>query len=291
MPMYTNLNPRTMGMNHHPYETLRDAAQRNGFQALEVPAHAFGSVEKAREEGKKLADLGMKWGLMMAPCDMFRVGDEEFQTALEQWARWLERARAAGCTRAYNHLWPGSDVRDYEENFEWYHNRLRKIYHIMKENGIQYGMEYQGLPTIRHTFKYKFIDNLAGAMALADSVSREIGFVFDCIHWYTSEGGNNDLYLCLQNMDRVVNLHLDDAYTGASTSDFIFKERAMPNENGIIDSTRLVRLFHEKGYEGPVIVEPMSPTTDRYEKMDLDEAMKEAAHCLNLILQEAGVFK
>lgn len=64
----------------------------------------------------------------------------------------------------------------------------------------------------------------------------------------------------------------------------------MPNENGIIDSTDIVKRFHERGYDGPVIVEPMSPTTDRFEKMDLDEAVKEAAHCLDRIFKEAGVF-
>ena len=104
--MYANLNPRTMGMNKYSFEEVLGAAHRNGFQGIEVPAHAFGSVEAAREQGKRLADMGMRWGLMMAPCDMFKVSDEEFETALDQWARWLERAKAAGCDKAYNHLWP-----------------------------------------------------------------------------------------------------------------------------------------------------------------------------------------
>ncbi|MDO4475172.1 MAG: sugar phosphate isomerase/epimerase [Lachnospiraceae bacterium] len=288
--MYMNLNPRTMGMNKYSFEEVLGAAHKAGWQGIEVPAHAFGSLENAREQGKRLADMGMRFGLMMAPCDMFKVDDPTFEEALAQWARWLERAKAAGCDSAYNHLWPGSDDRDYSENFEWYHNRLKKIHHIMKENGIRYGLEYQGLPTINHTFRYPFICNLAGAMALADSVSHDIGFVFDCIHWHTSGGGNNDLYLFLNNIDRVVNLHLDDAFVGESTSDFIFKERAMPNETGVIDSTAIVRAFHEKGYDGPVIVEPMAPTTVRYENMDLNEAAKEAALCLARILKEGGVF-
>ncbi len=288
--MYANLNPRTMGLNQYSFEEVLKAACKNGFKGIEVPVHAFGSVENAKEQGKRLEDMGMRWGLMMAPCDMFKVSDGEFAGALDQWARWLERARAAGCDRAYNHLWPGSDEKDYEENFEWYHNRLEKIFRIMKENGFRYGLEYQGIRTINHEFKYPFVCNLAGAMALADSVSHEIGFVFDCIHWYTSGGGSNDLYLFLNNIDRVVNLHLDDVYTGDSKSGFIFRERAMPNENGIIDSTVIVRAFYERGYDGPVIVEPMSPTTDRYEKMDLNEAVKEAALCLNYIFKEAGVF-
>lgn len=288
--MYANLNPRTMGLNQYSFEEVLKAACKNGFKGIEVPVHAFGSVENAKEQGKRLEDMGMRWGLMMAPCDMFKVSDGEFAGALDQWARWLERARAAGCDRAYNHLWPGSDEKDYEENFEWYHNRLEKIFRIMKENGFRYGLEYQGIRTINHEFKYPFVCNLAGAMALADSVSHEIGFVFDCIHWYTSGGGSNDLYLFLNNIDRVVNLHLDDVYTGDSKSGFIFRERAMPNENGIIDSTVIVRAFYERGYDGPVIVEPMSPTTDRYEKMDLNEAVKEASLCLNYIFKEAGVF-
>jgi len=288
--MYANLNPRTMGLNQYSFEELLKAAHKNGFKGIEVPAHAFGSVENAKEQGKRLENMGMRWGLMMAPCDMFKVSDEEFVRALDQWAKWLERARAAGCDRAYNHLWPGSDEKDFEENFEWYHNRLEKIFRIMKENGFRYGLEYQGLETINHKFKYPFVCNLAGAMALADSVSHEIGFVFDCIHWYTSGGGNHDLYLFLNNTDRVINLHLDDVYTGVSKSGFIFRERAMPNESGIIDSTGIVQAFYERGYDGPVIVEPMSPTTDRYEKMDLNEAVKEAALCLSYIFKEAGVF-
>ncbi|MBS6397653.1 MAG: sugar phosphate isomerase/epimerase [Clostridiales bacterium] len=288
--MYANLNPRTMGMNHHSYEELLAAAHKNGFRGIEVPAHAFGSVERAKEEGKRLTNLGMKWGLMMAPCDMYKVCDEEFEQAVEQWARWLERARAAGCTRAYNHFWPGADDRCFEENFEWHHKRLKKIFHIMKENGIQYGLEFMGAQTVRDQFRYPFIRNLSGTMALADSVSHEIGFVFDGIHWYTSGAKEEDLYLCLQNMGRIVNLHLDDAYPGRTAAEQYDRERAMPNESGVIDSTRIVRLFRKYGYEGPVIVEPMSPTTDRYEKMDLNEAVREAALCLEHIFKEAGVF-
>ena len=36
--MYTNLNPRTMGLNHHSFETLLDAAYISGFGGIEVPA-------------------------------------------------------------------------------------------------------------------------------------------------------------------------------------------------------------------------------------------------------------
>lgn len=32
--MYTNLNPRTMGLNHHPYENLLAAAGKCGFGGI-----------------------------------------------------------------------------------------------------------------------------------------------------------------------------------------------------------------------------------------------------------------
>lgn len=289
--MYTNLNPRTMGLNHHSYEKLLEAVHKYGFGGIEVPAHGFGSEEKAKEAGQILESYGMKWGLMMAPCDMFLAGDKEFDDALDQWDRWLSRARAAGCTRAYNHFWPGADERGYEENFEWHHKRLKKIYHIMKKNGFQYGLEFMGARTVCSRFKYPFIRTISGTMALADSVSHEIGFVFDCIHWYTSGAKMDDLYLYLNHMDRVVNLHLDDAYPGRGPDEQIDRERAMPNQSGIVDSTEIVRLFHERGYEGPVIVEPMAPATLRFESMELEKAVQEASLCLNGILQEAGVFR
>ncbi|MEY8351974.1 sugar phosphate isomerase/epimerase [Lachnospiraceae bacterium 54-53] len=288
--MYTNLNPRTMGLNHHSFEDLLKAAQIVGFGGIEVPAHAFGSVEKARLAGERLKRCGMKWGLMMAPCDMYRVSDGEFEAGLKQWGRWLERARAAGCTRAYNHIWPGSDTRDYEENFEWHHDRLKKIFHVMKESGIRYGLEFMGAKTVCDRFQYPFIRTISGTMALADSVSREIGFVFDGIHWYTSGAKMDDLFLYLNNIQRVVNLHLDDAYPGRSPEEQLDRERGMPGTSGIIDSVKIVKAFHEKGYDGPVIVEPMSPATDRYESMKLEDAAEEASQCLHEILKEAGVF-
>ena len=133
-----------------------------------------------------MESLGLRWGLMMTPCDMFKVPDDEFETGLEQWARWLERARAAGCTRAYNHFWPGSDERPFDENFEWHHKRLTKIWHVMEETGMQYGLEFMGAQTVCDQFKHPFIRSLCGTIALADSVSEKIGIVFDGIHWYTS---------------------------------------------------------------------------------------------------------
>ena len=55
----------------------------------------------------------------------------------------------------------------------------------MKENGFQYGLEFMGARTVCSKFRYPFIRTISGTMALADSVSREIGLyltVFTGIH-------------------------------------------------------------------------------------------------------------
>ena len=81
-------------------------------------------------------------------------------------------------------------------------------------------------------------------------MSEKISIVFDGIHWYTSGARNDDLYWALGHIDRVVNLHLDDASPFKTALEQWDRERALPNTTGAIDSTRIVKMFHERGYEG-----------------------------------------
>lgn len=287
--MYTNLNPRTMGLNSYGFEELLGAASRQGFQGIEVPAGAFGTPGAAREAGKRLAGLGMRWGLIMAPCDLYKVPDDEFEAGLRLFGQWASLAREAGCERAYNHIWPGSDTRGYDENFEWHSKRLRAVFHVLDDCGLKYGLEFMGAKTVRDGFAHPFIHSLAGTMALADSVDRRIGFVFDTIHWYTSGMRLDDLWLATRNPGRIVNLHLNDAYPGRSPAEQIDAERAMPMESGVVDAALVVSELAKAGYDGPVIVEPMKPTTLRYSGMSLDLAVAEAAANLARVFEAASL--
>ncbi|GHT86035.1 sugar phosphate isomerase [Bacteroidia bacterium] len=285
--MYTNFNPRTMGLNQYSYEKQLVAAGQAGFKGIEVPAGAFGTPEKARFEKEKLDRMGMRFGLIMAPCDLYKVTDQEFETALKEFDQWAHLARIAGCERAYNHIWSGSNDRDYEENFEWHIRRLTLIYRVLRDNGIRYGLEFMGAQTIREQFIYEFVCSLMGVVSLTREVSSEIGFVFDTIHWYTSGSRKDDLYYAAKHPGQIINLHLCDA--NASREKQIDAERGMPMENGIINSVEIVKLLGENGYDGPVIIEPMKPTTTRYETMPLEAAASEAISCLHAIFDAAGV--
>lgn len=278
-----------MGLNKYTYDELVPVAEKYGFEGIEMPAGAFDTIERARDAGYRLAGRGMKWGLIMAPCDLYRVDDQAFAEGLKTFAQWAERAQAAGCTRAYNHIWPGSNEREYEQNFSWHTARLRAVNHVLRENGIRYGLEFMGPQTVRDSFRFPFIHSQSGIMALASAVDNQIGFVFDTIHWYGSGSRLDDLYFAANNTDRIINLHLNDAnpkYTRETQQDH---ERGLPMEHGIIDAVHVLKLIHRGGYNGPVIIEPMKPATDLYEKMPLEEAVASAGACLSSVLKQAGV--
>ena len=287
--MYTNLNPRTMGMNHHPFETLLDAACRSGFRGIEVPAGAFDTDEAARDARQRMEDLGMRFGLIMAPADMYKIPDEDFDKAAVEFGRWAHRAALAGCSRAYNHVWPGSDSCPYWENFDWHVRRASKIYSLLQAEGILYGLEFMGAETVQKQFKYPFIHSLMGIISLAEAVSPEVGFVFDTIHWYTSGSREDDLYYALRHAEHVVNLHLSCADASRSRAEQNDHRRALPGENNTIDCAAILKLFAEAGYDGPVIMEPMAPATERYSTMTALDAAMEAAECLHRVFDAAGV--
>lgn len=287
--MYTNLNPRTMGMNHHPFPVLLDAAHASGFRGIEVPAGTFGTDEAAAQARTRMEDLGMRFGLIMAPTDMYKIPDSEFDSRVTEFGQWAHRAELAGCSRAYNHIWAGSDQFPYEENLTWHQERLSKIYHVLREEGILYGLEFMGAKTVRDSFRYPFIHSLMGILNLADSVSPEIGFVFDTIHWYTSGSRDDDLYFALSHLDRMVNLHLCCADSSRSREEQDDHQRALPGENDTIDCARILRLFDRAGYNGPMIMEPMDPTVTRYSKMTALDAAKDAIACLHRVMAQAGV--
>lgn len=278
-----------MGLNHHKFDDLLSAASQNGFKGIEVPAGAFETKKAAHEASKRMADLGMHFGLIMAPADMYRVNENAFKDALSTWNRWAELARVAGCTRAYNHIWPGNNERSYDENFEWHFRRLSDVYKMLNGHGIHYGLEFMGPKLVRDKFKFEFIHSLMGILTLTQAVDSRIGFVFDTFHWYCSGSNPEDLNYVIHHTGQIVNLHLADPNKCLSREMQLDDQRALPHEKGIIDVVEILKKLSDKGYNGPVIIEPMKPTTERYAAMPLQDASKDAIQCLHSLFSAAGL--
>jgi len=87
----------------------------------------------------------------------------------------------------------------------------------------------------------------------------------------------DDLYIAAANTDKMICLHINDAIAGigrGAQKDLI---RAMPMSTGVIDSAKIYKLFLDKGFTGPMLLEPILPAYGRFEKMIPEEVVIEVA--------------
>lgn len=295
--MYTDLNPKHIGLSefmkpywNYEFREILDLAEKYGWDAIDAPMGVFDTVENAKEMGKLVAAKGMKWGLFPYPCDMYAVDDETFIEGLDTLKEWSERAEAAGIERLYNHIWPGSNTLEYERNFEKHLQRCNQIARICSDYGIKYGLEFIGQRIERMNFKYDFIHNITGVLALAHACDYWVGIVFDTIHWYSSGAKIDDLYLICENTDLIVNFHVNDAGAGIKRSeDQDCYIRGIPMQYGTIDSAMITRMLNKAGYDGPVMLEVMNPAWTEWHDGGLEYAVKESLAALKNMFKLGGI--
>lgn len=286
--MFANLNPGTVGLGKAAFRTLVAAAPRYEFEGIDFPTKNVRSVAEARELRRLIEDVGLRWGLFSLPCDFLRVDDERFEQGLAELETMLPWVEAAGCERAYNHVWPGSNERDWEENYAWHVERLARLNGRLLDAGVRLGIEFIGPKTLQDTFRFPFIRSASAAAALADSVGAGLGIVVDCFHWYTSGETLDQLREALAGR-RVVNVHVNDATAGRSRDEQLDLERRMPLETGLVDAPGILRLLDKWGYEGPVIAEPFNPHRARFAELPVEDVLAEVGSRLATLFFAAGV--
>ncbi|WP_072524588.1 TIM barrel protein [Clostridium sp. Marseille-P3244] len=245
-----------------------------------APTEELLEDENAATEARKLLDdLGLKWGLLPMPMDSYweNTTDEMFREGLAKLQIWAKNAEKMGVTLAYNHIFPGSNVREFQENFEWHINRITQVYNILSAYGIHYGLEFLGPWDLFCSFRNPFMRTIAGVLSLADSISNEIGFLFDTFHWSCMGARREDLMYAAVHNDRMVCFHINDGIAGRKMFEQKDLTRAMPMTTGVIDSVTPWKLFRDYGYDGPVLCEPIKPTYERFAKMSPEEVVSEIA--------------
>lgn len=283
--MYINLNPFTIGINDLSFNNLVNLAQKYGFGGVEFLPQQFPSVKQAKEAGDLMKKLNLQWGLFPLPCDFSNVSDEEFEEGIAKLKKVLPLVKAAGCKRAYNHIWPGSNLRPYEENFKWHVEKLKILVELLGSYDVKLGLEFIGAKTLRDSFKYSFIFNIHQALELADAVSPDLGIIIDCFHLYTSGGLAEDV-LAVGTGDRIVNVHANDAYPGRAREEQQDLERQLPMSSGIIDIEGIFKVLKELKYSGPVICEPFHPTVGRFQGMADEEVVIEVSKVMKELLSK-----
>jgi len=274
--MYMNLCPQTVGMGNASFRELVSLANKHGFEGIDLPTHEVTTISQAEQAAEEIKAAGLNWGLFSLPMDYLQGDDTSFAEGLVRLEGILPTVKAAGCTRAYNHVWPGSNTMEFKENFKWHVERLKKLTDLLGRYNVRLGLEFIGPKTLRDSFKYPFIYSLVQVAELAEAVSPDLGLVIDCFHWYTSGGTLDDLRDSLTGR-HIVNVHVNDAVFGRTREEQLDLERAMPLSTGIIDAVGVVKILRALKYDGPVICEPFNPTIGRLKALPNEQAAGEVA--------------
>lgn len=269
-------------------ETVAKYLQKHHIPGIGVPATVLDTEERAREAKDIIDRYGLRWGLMPTPADMYAesLGDAEFAAALEILERWTDHAQKIGVKYAYNHIHPGSNTRQYEENFAWYVNRISAVNTIFKRKGIFYGLEFVGPVHLQHSFRYPFIHDLRGAVELADASAGRPGIVFDTYHWFTGGGTQDDVLWMARNIERLTAVHVNDGIAGLAREEQRDDLRAMPMTTGVINSAAVLAEFCSAGYRGPVLCEPMNPAYQKFASMQTGLVVQELADAYRNLLEK-----
>ncbi len=276
--MIKSLEASMLNLPYSPAE-LAPLCAKHGIEAVGCTRDLLGDEKKALEADKLVKDLGLKWGLMQMPADFYHwdLDDEAFEKALVTLAKEAAVAEKIGATHAYNHVW-SSGPREFDENFAWHVERVRRITEILSDHGVHYGLEFLGPHELRTWQKHEFVHSLAGVLAIADAAGGKAGIAFDTFHWYTSTNGCMDDVLYMANhTERLVALHMNDAVIGRTFDQQKDMERRLPMETGIINTNDILKRFKATPNNALYMIEPFEPARTRFHDMAAADAVAEAA--------------
>ncbi len=287
--MFKCLSPGAIGIRGLSLPEAIELAQRAGFEGLDFSireaatlAEAHG-VDYVRDLFERAGVRPGNWGLPVA-----WNRDDQWEQDLEGLPRLAELARDLGCPRTATWCPPGSDERDFEENFAWHVERFRPIAEILNAYGCRFGIEFIGPKTSRTPYKYPFIYTLEGMMELAEAIGTgNMGLLLDAWHLYTSGGSVDDLDK-ITARDIVV-VHVNDAPAGVARDAQIDHVRCLPMETGVIDLAALMRKLDAMGYDGPVIPEPFSQRINTIASQDALRAAQLTAEAMDGLWQAGGL--
>jgi sugar phosphate isomerase/epimerase len=253
--MFRNLAPSAVGISADFDECLA-VAQRHGFRGIDLP---LGEPElTADPEGyaEKVKEAGLQWGAFGLPLD-FRGEEAAYVTGLDMLKVEAPVAKRAGCKRCITWIMPAHNKLDFGANFDQHVARLKPVAQVLADNGIRFGVEFVGTPTIRKAYKFPFVHDTAGILELAAAIGHDTGVLLDSFHWYTSGGKREDITRKLRG--KIVYVHVNDAISGRGPDEQIDSERALPGATGVIDIATFLGCLRQAGYDGPVAAEPFMP--------------------------------
>ena len=251
--MYKALSPECIG---HPI-TLQEAAPaaaQAGFEGmwLDLRVDCALGAQKTRT---LLRQHGLRGSGFSLPFD-FRHDTASYEAGLNAFREQVAFAEAVGLDRCITYIVPGSDERDFTENFQMHRERLRAISEMLQAHGVRFGLEFIGVPKALRNARYPFVHNLDGLLELISAINLDnVGLLMDVYHWELA-GHSYEDFRKIPDASWVVLAHIMDAPAGVPPEEQEDLIRALPGSTGVLDIDSFFRSLQELGYDGPVLPEP-----------------------------------
>jgi sugar phosphate isomerase/epimerase len=264
-----NLVCGMIGVSAKTQAEVNALAARHGFESVEargeeLAAMNAGSLATLRED---MAAKKIVFGAAGLPNGM-RADSATFDDDIRKLPALAAGLQRAGVTRLSTWISPGSDTHTYLQNFKRHVARVGEIARICDGEGVRFGLEYIGTPTLRRKPRHGFIHSMAEARELfAEIPFTNVGFVLDTWHWFTALEGEAELLSVKPH--EIVTVDLNDAPAGVPLLDQLDNQRELPATTGVIDIATFVTALVTMGYDGPARAEPFNATLNA---MENDEA-------------------
>ena len=265
--MFPSFNARAVGLTMTAAETIEVAA-RAGFAGVDLLVRdLLAAGEDPRGLRRRMDDLGLRGGAFPMPV-AWRGDEAAFRRDLADLPRLLDAAATLGLRRtatwvmpdipeAFAHL--GSDAR--AATIDFHVERLSAIAAALAPYEMRMGLEALGVARIRSGRTPVFLTRLGDLGPVLEPLASSfagVGLLLDTFHLYAS---SESLESALgRGVGSIVWVHVADLPPGTPPDPGLVEdhERGLPGENGAIDNAGILRVLHERGYEGPVTAEPMA---------------------------------
>ncbi len=258
-----------------------DAAQpvaRHGYEGyfFDAGQDFTGSPLQTREllEQYRLKPAG--FGL---PVE-YRKGEKEYEEGMARLPAFLKFAQAIGVKGCVTWIFPFHDSLDYQENFELHRKRLTPAAQMLKDHGMDFGMEFIGPKKLRRNVNFEFIHDLDGMLELCDALGTgNCGILLDAWHWHMA-GQQFEDFKKLAAPGKIVCVHVMDAPPNIQDEEQEDLVRRLPGSTGVINIAEFFAGLRLAGYGGPVMVEPFERFLSR---IPFEESLKVVMKSLNSV--------
>lgn len=286
--MFKNLSPGTIGIRGLPLADAIQLAKDTGYDGIEFNIREAAGL--ADEHGvdyvrNLFESSGVRpghWGLPVA------WSQDSWQEGLADLPKLAALGRDLGCTRTATWCPPGSNDRDFEENYAWHISRFRPIAEILARYDCSFGIEFIGPKTLRDKTTYPFLYTMEHMLKLAADIGTgNVGLLLDAWHLYTSGGELDDLDKI--KAEDVVVVHINDAPAGIPRDEQIDQVRCLPLETGVIDLVGFMKKLDGLGYQGPVTTEPFNKRINELAANDPVAAATEVSAAMDRLWTLSGL--